>query len=268
LRASNSAVAWRIVREERAEGAVPFYVHPEWAGRFPWLVQGTTARGQGDEPFDLRLFGTLPVGTVLERWRALRGATGLPSAVHARQVHGATVAIHSRGAPGLLIIDDLDGHATREAGLLLTVSVADCIPISLVDPVRRAIALLHGGWRGVAAGILERGIATLGALAGSDPGDLHLHLGPAICGACYEVGPEVHAALGVEVPPGPRPIDLRAIAAERAVTAGVAPDRISVSAFCTRCGDSPFFSHRAGCGERQVGLLGIRPDVAAGHDAG
>jgi YfiH family protein len=183
--------------------------------------------------------------------------------VHSGQVHGTRVLRHPGGGPaGFLIADTADGHATRAAGVLVTVTVADCIPISIVDPERRALALLHGGWRGVAGGIVEAGVAALRELAGSHPEELFLHLGPAICGACYEVGPEVHAALGCEVPPENRPVDLRAIAARNARRLGMATERITTSAHCTRCGDSPFFSHRAGHPGRQVGVLGIKDDGA------
>src|SRR5690606_18360795 len=102
----------------------------------------------------------------------------------------------------------IDGHATRAPGLLLAVSVADCVPVSLVDPERRAVALLHAGWRGAAAGILERGLEVLAERLLARPEDLHVHLGPAICGGCYEVGPEVHRALGLPEPPAPAPVDL------------------------------------------------------------
>jgi YfiH family protein len=257
LTASSTLSDIERVREERWGGAVPLYRHPGWAERFPWLLQGTTARGEG-APFDLRLSGTLPVHAVLARWRQLREALGFSEAVHAAQVHGTRVLHHeAAGTAGLFLADEADGHATRAPGVLLTVSVADCIPISLVDPERRAVALLHGGWRGVAAGIVERGIAELAARAGSHARSLYLHFGPAICGACYEVGPEVHEALGKARPSAAQPIDLRAVAAERALGCGVPAAQLSISAYCTRCSGSPFFSHRAGCGERQVGVLGL-----------
>jgi YfiH family protein len=247
-----------VVREERRPGEVPLYHHPGWAERFPWLLQGTTARGEAPPPFDLRLSGALPVHEVLGRWRLLRETLGYPTAVHAYQVHGARVLYHEAGAAaGLVLADDADGHATRAAGVLLTVSVADCIPISLVDPERRAIALLHGGWRGVAAGIVERGLDMLAERSGTRVEMVHMHFGPAICGRCYEVGPEVHEAFGLARPSAPAPIDLRAIAAERALACGVPAAQVSISTFCTRCTGSPFFSHRAGCGERQVGVLGL-----------
>ncbi|HSJ14943.1 MAG TPA: polyphenol oxidase family protein [Longimicrobiales bacterium] len=246
----------RRVREE-ATGTFPLWTHPEWTRRHPWLVQGTT--GRAGDGLDMGLFGEVAVATALGRWRALREATGLPTALHARQVHGARVLWHADLPAGLLVADDSDGHATRQAGVLLTVSVADCVPISLVDPVRRAIALLHGGWRGVATGILEAGIAALDGGAGSTARDLELHCGPAICGACYQVGAEVPTALGLDRGPTDRmQLDLRAVIAERGLRAGIPAARITLSAHCTRCAEGAFWSHRAGCRERQLGVLGVR----------
>lgn len=249
------------IREERVSGPVPWYVHREWAARFPWLIQGITGRGDDPEPFDLGLSGSVPVGTALGRWRALRDALGCDRAVHARQVHGATLLWHGQGTPGLVLAEAADGHATRTEGVLLTVSVADCVPVFLVDPEERAIALLHAGWRGTAAGILEAGVEALVA-AGSRAAALHMHCGPAICGDCYEVGPEVHDALGLPVPARPAPVDLRAALVDRAVRLGIDPANITVSEHCTRCGPSPFFSHRAGHAGRQFAGLALRPGVA------
>lgn len=250
------------VREDRAPGPVPWYVHPEWAARFPWLVQGITGRGEDPEPFDLGLAGTVPVGTALSRWRALRDSVGCMRAVHARQVHGAALLWHDAGPPGLVLAEAADAHATRAEGVLLTVSVADCVPVFLVDPETRAVALLHAGWRGTAAGVLEAGIGALTG-AGARAAALHMHCGPAICGECYEVGPEVHEALGLSVPPRAEPVDLRAVLADRAVRLGVDPALITVSEYCTRCGSSPFFSHRAGQAGRQFAGVALRPGAAA-----
>lgn len=235
----------------------PLWVHPEWQERFAWLVQGTT--GRGPDRFDFGLFGAVPTATAQERWRALRTVTGMAAAVHARQVHRAAVLWHGSVAAGLFVADDADGHATSAPGVLLTVSVADCVPISLIDPRARAVALLHGGWRGVAAGILEAGLDTLARRAGSRPEALELHCGPAICGACYQVGAEVPAALGLDPGPSDRlQLDLRAVIAERALRAGIPATRITLSTHCTRCAEGAFWSHRAGCGERQLGVLGVR----------
>jgi len=252
----------RTVSEVETGGEVPLWVHPEWAERFPWLTQGTTGEGSPDSPFDLGLSGAQPVGPVLDRWRRLAAAGGASTVVHARQVHAADVWTHrERGAPGTVVMDGVDGHATALPGILLTVSVADCVPVSLVDGRARAVALVHAGWRGAAGGIVERALGILTGELGSRVEDLWLHCGPAICGECYEVGPEVHAGVrpGCVPPDVPTPIDLRSAIAERAAGQGVLPDRVTVSSHCTRCGPGRFFSHRAGSRARQMGVLGIRP---------
>ncbi|MEX2282978.1 MAG: polyphenol oxidase family protein [Gemmatimonadota bacterium] len=245
-----------VIREAALDLVLPLYAQPEWQTRFPWLFQATTGAG-ADYDFDLSFFGHSPSGKVLERWRAIRQFAGFESMVHARQVHGAQIIAHDHLDGGILLRDDADGHVTGTAGLLLAISIADCVPIFLVDASRHAIALLHAGWRGVAAGMLERGIGAL-LRHGAIVEDLHCHLGPAICGRCYEVGPEVHEALGQPRPETNSPVDLYAVLVARALAAGIPAGSVSQSAFCTRCDHGTFFSHRAGQRERQMGLLGIR----------
>lgn len=248
----------RTIRERPAGGAVPLYVHEEWHARFPFLVQGTTGRGEGNADFDLGLFRDNTVGSAMARWRALRSTTGMPTAVHARQVHDARVLAHAALPPGLLIADDADGHVTASPGILLTISIADCVPIAIVaadEP--RAVAALHAGWRGVAGGVLEAGIDALRTL-GAAMDTLWVHFGPAICGRCYEVGPEVHEALGLARPDTNTPVDLRAVLADRALRAGVPDAQISSSAWCTLCDSEHFFSHRGGSGGRQMSVIGMR----------
>lgn len=229
------------------------YRHDGWAGALPWLVQGITGHGE-----DMSLYGNAPVGEVVGRWQRLRDELGCAVVIHARQVHEATVLVHDAVPAGMVVAPDADGHATARVGMLLAVSVADCVPVYLAAPDAGAIALLHGGWRGVAADILEHGISTMSRRFGIDRRQLYVHFGPAICGPCFEVGPEVPRALGLETSPLPTHVDVRAALAHRAIACGVAADRITVSAFCTRHGDSPFFSHRGGCAERQVAVLAIR----------
>lgn len=246
--------------ETQAATDPPIWVHDEWRSAFPWLVQGVTGRAAG-EPYDMSLFGATPTSVIQSRWAALQQFAGMRLTVHARQVHGSVVLRHARAGDGLLVTRPADGHMTGQPGVLLTVSVADCVPISIVNGRHGAIALLHGGWRGIAAGILERGVAALTEHAGSDVSDLHVHLGPSICGECYEVGPEVHHALGSHAD-GALPIDLRALLAARAAALGVPSAQITISSHCTRCG-SGFHSHRGGARERQIAVLGVRPEAGA-----
>jgi polyphenol oxidase len=242
------AMAARQITEER-RGNVPLFVHPEWE-RWNWLVQGTTSREAGN----FASFSDVDLKTIHSQWRTLREQTGTQRSVLGRQVHGASVINHETFADGMLFADDVDGHLTRVVGTLLAVSIADCVPVFVVDERQRMISAMHAGWRGVAAGILSRGIKCMGG----GPAYMHVHLGPAICGECYEVGPEVHTALGLPTPQTNAPVDIRAVLTQQAIAAGVPEANITTSTFCTRCNDSPFFSHRAGHPERQVGVIGLR----------
>jgi YfiH family protein len=163
-----------------------------WSRAFPGVVAGITMR-----PADFGLASGDSAWRVSERYEALARGFGFDAIAVARQVHGNHVSVSDGGEqPGFRIVGEADGLATDRTGLLMTVTVADCVPVFLLDPESRCIALLHAGWRGVAAGILDRGIAALAALRGSAAGGLQVHLGPAICGSCYEVGPEVLARFG------------------------------------------------------------------------
>ena len=246
--------------EEIAEPAVPLYVVTEWADRFPWLLAGITHAGSASDPFDLRLFGEPKSLQAPARWKDLLQASAFETIVHARQAHDTRIVVHDQLGRGVREAQGTaDGHATTDSGVLLAVTVADCVPIYLLDADARAVALLHGGWRGIAAGILPHGITLLGTRWGTDPRRLLVHLGPAICGACYRVGPEVFSALGMKVPPHAALIDVRGVLVGQARAAGVPPEGITVSGLCTLCGEGNLFSHRGGRSERQVAFLGIRP---------
>ncbi|MEX2583067.1 MAG: laccase domain-containing protein [Gemmatimonadota bacterium] len=222
-------------------------------------MQGTTGRGSGEELFDLGVYGAVPTGELMQRWRRLLDATGMKTAVHARQIHGARIVEwYDPLPPGVLHLDGYDGHLSDQPGLMLSVSIADCVPVSLVEERSRTVALVHAGWRGVAASIVERSIERVAARTAADPALLWLHCGPSICGVCYEVGLEVHEGVNPdsEPPRSASPIDLRAAIARRAAAVGMDPARITVSTHCTRCGPGDFFSHRAGSAGRQMGVLG------------
>lgn len=232
---------------EERRGDAPLFAHPEWATSLPWLVQGTSGREAGN----YSSFGSQTAGVLHTQWQQLRSWTGMRTSVVGRQVHGARVHDHGRLSAGHLMGEDADGHGSDSSGVLLAVTVADCVPVFVVEPRVRRVAVIHAGWRGTAAGIVRNCIEMTGPR-------VHVHLGPAICGSCYEVGPEVHAALGLPTPARNTPVDLRAVLAAQCMALGIPVAMITTSAFCTRCGDPPFFSHRAGHPERQVGVIGIR----------
>ena len=237
-------------------GDVPWFEIPGWREEFG-VVAGLTGRGDPASPFDLGLGGGAPIGVVLERWRMVgRAFPGFDGIVVARQVHGVRVLWHDR-VTDLSIRDGADGHATRAPGIMLAVSLADCVPVYLVDPVAGAVALLHSGWRGTAGRIVAAGISALRDHAGSRPADLVVHAGVGICGACYEVGADVAAACGQPATGSAAHLDLRRVIAAQAIAEGVR--RVSVSSGCSAHDRTRFMSHRASGGRdgRMVALLGF-----------
>jgi YfiH family protein len=238
-------------------GAVPRYEIPEWRNRFG-VVAGITGRGSATGPgFDLGLWTRQPVGEVMSRWRGLRGAEpGFAAFVMAHQVHGAEVAWHD-ATGGWCIHERVDGHLTGAAGTILLVTVADCVPVYLVVPQRRAVGLLHAGWRGIAAGILTRGFEQFTGRLGVSGADVVMHCGVGICEDCYEVGSEVMN--GCRMPhsgAGPWHLDLRARLVEEAKRLGIG--EVTVSSWCTAHHRDRFYSHRASGGTdgRMVAYLG------------
>src|SRR5256885_16298137 len=125
------------------------------------------------------------------------------------------------------MLDGLDGHATGAPAIFLTITVADCIPVSLAAPKRGAVAWVQAGWRGAAAGVLRQGIELLKRHAFATGADIVMHCGVGICGDCYEVGAEVAVRFGIESASGTEHLDLRAILARQAPDLGIPTISIS-----------------------------------------
>ena len=173
-----------------------------------------------------------------ERVRAnrerVRAQAGVERLAQGRQVHGARVVVDAQG------IEEADGQVTTARGVAAMVLTADCLPVALAGP--GAVAMVHAGWRGLAEGVLEAGVAATGAVAAA--------IGPGIGPCCYEVGDDVRAVFGTTE----RTLDLKAIARERLEAAGVAT--VDDCGLCTACDAERFFSHRRdrGVTGRQAGL--------------
>jgi hypothetical protein len=194
-----------------------------------------------------------PVRDVTARWTALRALLGGPEArlATAFQVHGNRILQHGGEWQGFLRGPEADGHLSQRRGTALAVTVADCVPVLLAHP-SGAVAALHSGWRGTVARITEQAIRQLATL-GLPASELRLHCGPAICGECYEVSPDVYGQLTGRSVTAPTKVDIRALIAEHARALGVR--QVSVSPRCTRCDNDRFFSHRAGDTGRQLGVI-------------
>jgi hypothetical protein len=153
--------------------------------------------------------------------------------VHASDVQRIRAVSAGAGEP---VREPADGHATALPKVGVMALAADCMPVAIA--AGGAVAMVHAGWRGLAAGVLEEGVRAVRELGGAGPAAAVI--GPAAGVCCYEVGPEVHQALGPAHGRG-RHIDLGAVARERLLAAGVARvDRIEA---CTIC-DERFFSYR------------------------
>jgi YfiH family protein len=229
----------------------------------PGLVAGITVRSDpaddrsargGEFDFGLSTGGELQ--TLSDRYAALAATLGFDSVTVVRQVHGSALVVVEEPTKGFHVAGEADGLITDQDGSLLVVTVADCVPVHVVSP-GGTLGLFHAGWRGAAAGILVDGIAAVTRRSGGVPADLQIHLGPAICEACYEVGPDVLGEFGLDAG-GKSHLDLRAVLARQALSSGVRPDSVISSPHCTRCEAGRFHSHR-GLGEnagRMASFLG------------
>jgi len=192
---------------------------------------------------------------------ALTGILGLEPAgiASGKQVHGADIErqeaaddrsawlLGAEGNPALV-----DGWATSVEGIAPLVFVADCLPVALSGP--DGVAMIHCGWRGLAAGIAKRGAREVDAGAAA--------IGPGIGQCCFEVGEEVlaeFAPLGDDIAEG-RMLDLGLVCERLLREAGVSD--VERSELCTSCESELFFSHRRddGVTGRQSGLVWLCPN--------
>lgn len=179
-----------------------------------------------------------------------------------KQVHSGRF-LEADGRPGCL--GEADAILTRAPGLLVGVFTADCLPVLLVDPQHRAVAAVHAGWRGLVCRILTSVVEGMSRRYGSDPGALLAVVGPAICGRCYEVGPEVARQFARWFPERrdldrKTLLDLPEAARRQLLQAGLADGHVLLSGLCTFCGGDEFCSHRRAPGRagRMLSAVGIR----------
>ena len=161
----------------------------------------------------------------------------------------------------------VDGVVTDIPDVVLTAFGGDCPPVYIADPVRKAIGLVHAGWRGTLGRIPEVAIANMVVRFGCDPADMYAAIGPGICRDCYEIGDEVYDVFaeqwgktdadrilsrypacdadGKDIPGGKYHLDLREANRLTLLRAGIPEDHITVSNVCTKCNCDTFYSYRA-----------------------
>lgn len=204
---------------------------------------------------------------VRENYRRFCAAIGTKpeNVVFSSQVHGCGVRVVTTADRGKGLEREVDYEAdalvTDVPGLALTVFSADCLPILLYDPVRRAVGAAHAGWRGTSLGIVTQTVERMYACYGCRAEDILAAIGPGISKCCFETHEDVPnamtEALGASalqfiemLPTGKFRVDLKGLNAKRLEDAGLLKEHIAVSPDCTACRPEQYWSHRVTCGKR------------------
>ena len=244
--------------------------------QYPWLINAFSTREggvstgmyssmnltftRGDDPDkvreNFRLFGE-SIGVSIEQMV-------YSDQQHTTNVMEVTSKHHGMGILRERDFSDIDGIMTNEPGVCLVTSYADCVPLYFVDPVNRAIAASHSGWRGTVGNICQNTVNEMHRLYGSKPEDIIACIGPSICADCYEVGSDVaevftetygEDSVTVVLPhnkniPGKYQLDLTRANVINMEKAGILPEHISVPDLCTCCNSDVLYSHRGSHGQR------------------
>lgn len=189
------------------------YRVPAWSA-FDWLDHGFGTRHSLD-------FNALQAATV-------------------KQIHSGFVLPAAEPAG---CIGEGDALITDRQGVRLAIRTADCIPVLLVDPLRRAVAAIHAGWRGTLAAISSSAVHRMHTAFGSRPDDIHAAIGPGIGVCCFEVGAEVGGLFQAEVTEKVH-LNLPELNRAQLLEVGVPARQIEVAGLCTRCQESEFHSFR------------------------
>ncbi|KPJ77166.1 MAG: hypothetical protein AMJ54_09140 [Deltaproteobacteria bacterium SG8_13] len=213
-----------------------------------------TSFGVGDDPEHVK-----------RNRQAIQSSLKARQMVFARQVHGVDVqVITSEKSENPMQADSVpsvvDAMATNLRHRFLTVQVADCQPVLLYDPHRKAVANVHAGWRGSIRNIVGRTVQAMQEAFQSDPGDIIAGVGPSLGPCCAEF-----RHYRREIPQrfwrykdGDHHFDFWAISRDQLVAAGVGSENIQVSGICTRCHPELFFSYRGeGITGRFAAVIGL-----------
>lgn len=206
---------------------------------------------------------------VQENYRRIARAIGFDweSVVTSDQTHTANVRVVTNRDKGCGLTkprpyQDVDGMITNELGITLATFYADCVPLYLLDPVKKAVGLSHSGWKGTVGKIGKATVQAMEREYGTNPEDLIVTIGPSICQDCYEVSEDVIEQFQKAFPReqwdglfyrkenGKYQLDLWEANRQIFLEARVKPENISMPNLCTCCNPQFLFSHRASKGKR------------------
>ena len=233
--------------------------------RFPQIIFGMSTRNGGISPGALGLNLSFNVGddkvNVIENRRRYFGALhiGLDELAFPMQCHSSEVqSISAWGG-----YENCDALVTSEFGVFIAVTVADCVPIFLFDPITRTVAGVHAGWRGTSSRIVKNAIALMRSKHAVDPTNIRAFLGPAASKCCYEVDDEVAklfaSEFAVKNGAGKWYVDLKSSNFQQLVLEGVSPTNIEIHSGCTIHEAKTYHSHRRDgkASGRMMGVIGI-----------
>lgn len=177
---------------------------------------------------------------------------------HTTNIRLVTEEDRGKGPARLRDYTDIDGLITNVPGIILGSFHADCPPVYIIDPVKRAIGLVHSGWKGTKGKISAKAIEKMKENFGSDPKDIICAIGPSICGPCYEIGSDVAKEFSssfsekelsenkilVPYPDNKYRLYLWNAIKLTLIQSGVKDENILVTDICTRCNPDLLFSHR------------------------
>jgi len=191
--------------------------------------------------------------------------------VCSNQVHGTNVRVVDRSDCGMLFkqnVFNADAMITQIPGVALMVFTADCVPVLLYDPVKKAVGAVHAGWRSTVADIAGITVRKMADEFGCVPGDIRAAIGPCISKCCFETDNDVADALKEKLPEyaeeciGRRGnkflVDLKI--ANRFLLKKTGVNDIMISNECTSCSDDKYWSHRKTGGQRgsQAGIIQLK----------
>ena len=241
------------------------FIRSEALSRYRQIVFGMSTRGGGRSPGGLGMNLSFNVGddkvNVIENRRIFFGALhiGLDELAFPMQCHSNTVrSIQTWGG-----YEDCDGLATNDFGVFIVISVADCVPIFLFDPVTRAVAGVHAGWRGTSSGIAKNAVAVMKDTFGSDPRNITAFIGPAAGKCCYEVGDEVAEKFDDRFVSKTESekwrVDMKGANRQQLESEGILQENIEVHEGCTIHESDKYHSYRrdGNSSGRMMGVIGI-----------
>jgi YfiH family protein len=192
--------------------------------------------------------------------------------VTVRQNHGSDILVINEPNDDFSHFAGIEADAiiTNQTGVMIGITVADCVPILLLDPVKKVVAAIHAGWQGTAAGITEKTVEGMSTIFGSRPADIQAAIGPCIGPCCYEVDQPVkdgfkhHATLWDAVAKASGTVkwrlDLALANRIQLEDAGIATGSIQTAGQCVCCHKELYFSYRRESGEtgRQIGFIMLK----------